>query len=284
MPQIIKTDNINIPSLDVFHTLNEAQLLHYYEPDLGIFIAESPKVIERAMNAGYEPLKLLIEERSQNSEHDALIGKMPETAEIYIAGSVNFEDVTGLKMTRGALCAMRRKQLPSIEEFIKGKNRIVVLENVENPTNMGALFRSAAALGMDGIILTRNSADPLYRKANRVSMGTVFQIPWTVFDVSEKYPENFLNILHKEGVKTVSMALREDSFTIDDERLHSEEKLAIFMGNEGDGLLPETIEKGDYTVMIPMAYGVDSLNVAAAGTLAFWELKKSTSYFKDNLL
>lgn len=270
---ITECNNLNIPELDVYHTLNEAQLYHYFEPERGIFIAESPKVIERALNAGYEPMSLLLEKKAINAEHEALLERITE-APVYILDSVRFEEVSGLKMTRGALCAMRRKELLPVKELCKDFTRIAVLEDVENPTNVGAIIRSAAALGIDAVVLTGNAADPLYRRASRVSMGCVFQMPWTIAG------DETLTELKSIGFKTVSFALTDKSVSIEDEVLQSEEKLAIILGNEGEGLKEETIATSDYTVKIPMFHGADSLNVAAAAAVAFWELRDRSKKIK----
>ena len=272
MPNIIKITDLNIPELDIYARLSEVQLLHYYEPDLGIFIAESPNVIERALNAGYEPLSILVESKHIEGQAKKIIdrcGNIP----VYAGEFETLEKITGFKLTRGLLCAMRRKELPSVEEICAGKRRIAVLENVMNPTNIGAIFRSAAALNMDAILLTPACSDPLYRRASRVSMGTVFQIPWTFMknEGSGQTPAS-VETLKKLGFKTAAMALREDSVFIDNPELMAEEKLAIILGTEGDGLADYTIEDTDYTVLIPMSHGVDSLNVAAASAVAFWQL------------
>lgn len=260
------------PALEIYASLNETQLLHYFEPKAGIFIAESPNVIERALEASYEPISALIQEKQIDEKTKNLIEKLGDIT-VYTASDEVFCNITGYKLTRGMLCAMQRKSLPGLEEICQGKKRIVVLENVVNPTNIGAIFRSAAALHMDGILLTPGCADPFYRRASRVSMGTVFQIPWSYG------PSEMTDILHELGFKTVAMALCEDSVGIDDKTLNEEEKLAIFLGTEGDGLAKETIANCDYTVMIPMSHGVDSLNVAAASAVAFWELGRTNRQF-----
>lgn len=263
MTKIIKIQDIHVPELDIYARLSEGQLAHYYEPDEGIFIAESPMVIGRALDAGYQPLSLLMEERLIDSQGREVINRC-EGVPVYTAKRNVLEQITGYALTRGMLCAMYRKPLPSVEEVCRDRSRIVVLENVMNPTNVGAIFRSAAALNMDALLLTCGSSDPLYRRAIRVSMGTVFQIPWTYLDR--------IQTLQKLGFQTVAMALREDSVSLEDPRLKEAEKLAIVLGTEGDGLAADTIDSCDYTVKIPMAHGVDSLNVAAASAVAFWEL------------
>ena len=246
MSNIIEITDFNAPELDVYARISEIQLLNRAEPEKGIFIAESPKVIERALDSECKPISFLV-------EHTQL---------------------TGLKLTRGMLCAMRRPALPDIVDVCKNARRIAVLENVVNPTNIGAIFRSAAALGMDAVLLTPGCSNPLYRRAIRVSMGTVFQIPWTFFDEKTEWKTEGIRSLKAMGFKTAAMALREDSFDIDDPHLMAEEKLAVVLGTEGDGLASETIADCDYTVCIPMAHGVDSLNVAAASAVAFWQLGK----------
>lgn len=265
MPEIIKLTDISVPQLDIYARLNEAQLLHYYEPDEGIFIAESPKVIERALNAGYEPISLLMEQRHIDGEARDIIARC--NVPVYTADEEALTGITGFRLTRGALCAMRRKPLPSVEEVCTGTRRIAVLENVMNPTNVGAIFRSAAALNMDAVLLTEGCSDPLYRRAERVSMGTVFQVKWTYFDGS-------MDTLKGLGFATAAMALDDNSVSISDPALAAEKRLAVVLGTEGDGLAPKTISDCDYTVKIPMAHDVDSLNVAAASAVAFWELGK----------
>ena len=272
MANIIEITDLNIPELDIYARLSEVQLLHYYEPNLGIFIAESPNVIERALNAGYEPLSILVEKKHIESQAKRIIERCGEIP-IYSGEFETLEKITGFKFTRGLLCAMRRKKLPIIEEICAVKRRNAVLENVMNPTNIGAIFRSAAALNLDAVLLTPASSDPLYRRATRVSMGTVFQIPWTFMpnEGSGQTPTS-VEVLRKLGFKTAAMALREDSVSIDHPGLMEEDRLAIILGTEGDGLSDSTIEDADYTVLIPMSHGVDSLNVAAASAVAFWQL------------
>lgn len=274
MANIIKITDLMAPELDIYARLNENQLLHYYEPDTGIFIAESPNVIIRALNAGYEPLSILLEEKEIESDAKKII-ELCDNIPIFTAKLDVLTKLTGFQLTRGLLCAMYRKTLPSISDVCKNAKRIVILENVMNPTNIGAIFRSAAALNMDAVLLTHGCADPLYRRASRVSMGTVFQIPWTYIgnDTKDWY-ESGMDMIKEQGFKTVAMALRKDSMNVDDPRLMSEEKLAIILGTEGDGLSDSTINDCDYTVCIPMSHGVDSLNVAAASAVAFWQLGK----------
>lgn len=271
MRNIIEINDIAAPELDVYARTSEVQLFRYYEPDPGIFIAESPKVIERALNAGYEPISFLVEHKDLEGEAKYILDKYPEIP-VYTAEYDILVKMTGYALARGMLCAMRRRRLPSAEDICRNTNRIAILENVVNPTNIGAIFRSAAALHMDAVLLTNGCSDPLYRRAARVSMGTVFQIPWTYFDKKASWPEDGMRTVKDLGFKTVAMALREDSYSIDDPELLEEEKLAVILGTEGDGLASQTIADCDYTVMIPMSHGVDSLNVAAASSVAFWEL------------
>ena len=259
------------PELDVYARTSEVQLLRYYEPEPGIFIAESPKVIERALHAGYQPVSFLIEHKDLEREAGEILKKYPDVP-VYTAEYEILVKLTGFALTRGMLCAMRRNPLPLAEEICRNASRIAVLENVVNPTNIGAIFRSAAALHMDAVLLTGGCSDPLYRRAARVSMGTVFQIPWTYFDKKTAWPGEGMQLLKNMGFKTAAMALRDDSVGIDNQTLQAEEKLAIVLGTEGDGLSSQTIADCDYTVKIPMSHGVDSLNVAAASAVAFWEL------------
>lgn len=279
MPNIIEITDLNIPELDVYARLSEVQLLRYNEPDLGLFICESPKVITRALDAGYTPISILMEEKEVKDEVleiiercDAICKDMP----VYTADYNTLSQLTGFNLTRGMLCCMKRNPLPSVTEIVKDARRIAVMEDVVNPTNVGAIFRSAAALNMDAILLTPACSNPLYRRAARVSMGTVFQAPWTFFEhgPSDDPQNNYVNELHNLGFKTVAFALRDDSISIDDPILAKEEKLAIILGTEGEGLKDSTLAACDYTVKIPMSHGVDSLNVAAASAIAFWELGK----------
>ena len=267
---IIPIIDFSAPELDIYARLNENQLFRYYEPEPGLFIAESPKVIERALNAGYEPISFLVEKKHIEGEAKDVLARCSGIP-VYTAESDILTQLTGFQLTRGALCAMRRRALPSLTEICSGARRIAILEQVMNPTNIGAIFRSAAALNMDAVILTPGCSDPLYRRASRVSMGTVFQIPWTVAD---NWPQPVMSQLKQLGFKTAAMALSDNSVSIDDEQLMSEEKLAIILGTEGDGLAETTIADCDYTVKIPMTHGVDSLNVAAASAVAFWQLGK----------
>jgi len=269
---IIPITDFSAPELDIYARLNESQLLHYYEPDAGLFIAESPKVIERALDAGYEPVSLLVETKHITGEAKPLIARCCEVP-IYTATFDILAELTGFQLTRGALCAMRRKPLPEADQICRDAKRVAVLENVVNPTNVGAIFRSAAALHIDAILLTPACSNPLYRRALRVSMGTAFQIPWTYFDNKKAaWPDKGIQLLHSLGFQTAAMALSDKSISIDDPQLMTADKLAIVLGTEGDGLATSTIAGCDYTVKIPMAHGVDSLNVAAASAVAFWQL------------
>ena len=272
---MIEITDFDAPELDVYARLTEAQLLNKDHPEDGLFIAESPKVISRALDGGYEPVSVLVEKKQvlKDAETIAVLGKCGNVP-VYTAEFEVLTKLTGFKLTRGMLCAMKRRRLPGLQEICNGCDRIAVLENVMNPTNVGAIFRSAAALHMDVVILTGGCSNPLYRRASRVSMGTVFQIPWTFVDNSVIWPEEGMKILRELGFKTAAMALKEDSASIDDPELMKEDKLAVILGTEGDGLAPETIADCDYTVMIPMSHGVDSLNVAAASAVAFWQLGK----------
>ncbi len=272
---MIEITDFDAPELDVYARLTEAQLLNKDHPEDGLFIAESPKVINRALDGGYEPVSVLVEKKQalEDAETIAVLGKCGNVP-VYTAEFEVLTKLTGFKLTRGMLCAMKRRSLPGLQEICNGCDRIAVLENVMNPTNVGAIFRSAAALHMDAVILTGGCSNPLYRRASRVSMGTVFQIPWTFVDNSVIWPEEGMKILRELGFKTAAMALKEDSVSIDDPELMKEDKLAVILGTEGDGLAPETIADCDYTVMIPMSHGVDSLNVAAASAVAFWQLGK----------
>lgn len=273
MPEVMElTDLDEREELQLYTSLNEAQLLHYYEPNGGIFIAESPKVIERALDAGCQPVSFLMEKKHVQTQGREILERCPDVP-VYVAKPEILAQVTGYQLTRGMLCAMKRPDLLPVEKVCKHAKRIAVLENVVNPTNVGAIFRSAAALGMDAVLLTGGCADPFYRRAIRVSMGTVFQIPWTYIEGKTcAWPEEGLSCLRKMGFKTAAMALKKESVSIDDENLLAEEKLAVILGTEGDGLATDTIADCDYTVLIPMAHGVDSLNVAAASAVAFWEL------------
>ena len=267
---IIEIADLTLPELQVYTSLNEAQLLHYYEPASGIFIAESPKVIERALDFGCEPISILMEQKDLDTSGKNIVKQCQDTP-VYTAKLEVLEQITGYKLARGMLCAMHRPAMPSAEEICKNARRIAVLENVVNPTNEGAIFRSAAALFMDAVLLTPGCSDPLYRRASRVSMGTVFQVPWTYIPKGD-WAENSMETLKKLGFCTAAMALSDRSVSIADPALSQEEKLAIILGTEGDGLAASTIAACDYTVKIPMSHGVDSLNVAAASAVAFWQL------------
>ena len=273
MPNIIEIENFNDARLDVYARLTENQLRCREHPTEALFIAESPKVIERALDGGYVPVSLLMERKHVEGQARDVIARCGDIP-VFTSTLDVLTELTGFQLTRGVLCAMRRRPLPTVEEVCSGAKRIAVLENIMNPTNVGAIFRSAAALGMDAVLLTPACSDPLYRRSVRVSMGTVFQIPWTYIgsEVSD-WPEKGLCELNKMGFKTAAMALSDDSVSIDDEMLMAEDKLAIILGTEGDGLSDKTIADCDYTVKIPMYHEVDSLNVAAASAVAFWQLK-----------
>ena len=273
MSNRIEITDFTAPELDVYARIPEVQLLRFYEPKPGLFIAESPKVIQRAANAGYQPISFLVQYKDLEKEGKELLQRFPGIP-VYTADYEVLVKLTGFALTRGMLCAMTRRDLPSVEDICKNARRIAILENVVNPTNIGAIFRSAAALHMDAVLLTPGCCDPLYRRATRVSMGTVFQIPWTYFHKKVSWPEAGMEQLRSLGFKTVAMALRDDSISIDAPALQAEEKLAIILGAEGDGLVDATITDCDYTVKIPMSHEVDSLNVAAASAVAFWELGK----------
>lgn len=273
MANVIEITDFTAPELDVYARLTEAQLLNREEPAKGLFIAESPKVIERALDAGCQPVSLLMERKHIDSQAREVIARCGDIP-VYTSSLDVLTKLTGFQLTRGVLCAMRRPQLKQVEEALKDASRIVILENVMNPTNVGAIFRSAAALGMDAVLLTPGCSNPLYRRAARVSMGTVFQIPWTfIGSEMSDWPSLGMETLRRLGFKTAAMALRDDSVSIDDPKLLAEEKLAIILGSEGDGLTNTTIADCDYTVRIPMYHDVDSLNVAAASAVAFWQLR-----------
>lgn len=269
--QIIKVESVSDSRLDVFRKLTDAQLRQYKESETGVFVAESPKVIRVALNAGYTPLSLLCEERHIQGDAADIIQICGETVPVYTGERDVLSVLTGYTLTRGVLCAMCRPQLPSVTEVCTKAQRVVVIDGVVDTTNIGSIFRSAAALGMDAVLLTRNSCDPLNRRSVRVSMGSVFLVPWTWID-------NDLKELSECGFKTVAMALTDKSISIDSPCLAEEPRLAIIMGTEGDGLPMETIRSADYVVRIPMHYGVDSLNVAAASAIAFWQLGKRPSF------
>ena len=268
MENLIEITDFNDPRLDVYARLTEAQLLNRHCLKEGLFIAESPKVIGRALDAGYEPVSFLVERKhlQEGSESMEVLERCPNVP-VFTAEFDLLTQLTGYQLTRGMLCAMRRRELPAVAEICKDVRRVAVLEDIMNPTNLGAIFRSAAALGMEAVLLTPACSNPLYRRSARVSMGTVFQVPWTYLD------ENWLEQLKSLGFKTVAMALRDDSYSVDDPMLKTQEKLAIVLGTEGEGLAQQTIDNCDFTVKIPMAHGVDSLNVAAASAVAFWELR-----------
>ena len=265
MNNITEITDFLTPELDVYALLTENQLLNREFPEKGMFIAESPKVIERALDAGYEPISCLIEKRHIDGEGKTILERMRDVP-VYCAEFDVLTQLTGFKLTRGMLCAMKRPPLPTVKEICENKSRIVILDKVMNPTNVGAIIRSAAALGMDAVLLTPGCSDPLYRRAARVSMGTVFQIEWTFLT------QDNLKEIKDLGFRTVAMALKDNSVSIDDPILTNESKLAIIMGTEGDGLSDNTIADCDFTVKIPMYHGVDSLNVAAASAVAFYQL------------
>ena len=275
MGNIIEIRDFAAGELDVYARLTEAQLLNRDRPEEGLFIAESPKVVMRALDAGYEPVSILAEDRHINGEAREVLARCPDIP-VYTASFEVLMQLTGYKLTRGLLCAMRRRPLPRVEELCRRARRIAVLENVMNPTNVGAIIRSAAALNMDAVLLTPGCSNPLYRRAARVSMGTVFQIPWTFLEEEEAgaWPREGMDYLKSLGFSTAAMALHDESVDIDDPVLRQEEKLAFILGTEGEGLQEETIAASDYTIKIPMSHGVDSLNVAAASAVAFWELGK----------
>ena len=275
MSNIIEITDFAAPELDIYARLSEVQLLRFHEPDLGLFIAESPKVIERALDAGCQPVSFLVERKHINGEAKEVLARCPEIP-IYTAELEILTSLTGFQLTRGVLCAMHRPKQPSVEEICEKARRIAILENVMNPTNVGAIFRSAAALNMDAVLLTPGCSNPLYRRAIRVSMGTVFQIPWTyICEDSSHWPREGMQLLKNMSFKTAAMALTDNSIGIDNPRLLATDKLAIILGTEGDGLSASTIADCDYTVKIPMSHGVDSLNVAAASAVAFWQLGRN---------
>lgn len=270
MSHIIEISSFDAPELDIYARTSENQLVNRANPAEAMFIAESPRVIERALDAGYKPVSCLVEKRQLAGEARTVLERLGNIP-VYTAEMEVLAQLTGFKLTRGMLCAMYRKALPSVREVCGNAQRIAILENVVNPTNVGAIFRSATALHMDAVLLTFDCSNPLYRRAVRVSMGTVFQIPWTFFD-KEDWPEKGIGLLRELGFKTAALALKDDSVSIDDPDLMSEEKLALILGTEGDGLAASTIADCDYTVKIPMSHGVDSLNVAAASAVAFWQV------------
>lgn len=269
MPNVIYLDSLDHPGLDVFARLTEAQLRNRKEPEKGIFIAESPKVIARALNGGYDPLSFLMAEKHITGQARELLARCPQVP-VYTGPSDLLSQLTGFPLTRGVLCAMRRPALPSMEQLCASAHRVAVLEGIADPTNVGAIFRSAAAMHIDAVLVTPNCCDPLYRRSVRVSMGTVFQIPWTRIP---QWPEGGLAQLHTLGFRTVALALTPDARSIEDPDLHRADQLALLLGTEGDGLARTTIAGCDDAVCIPMSHGVDSLNVAAASAVAFWELR-----------
>lgn len=273
MPNIVEITDLSAPELAVYARLTQAQLRNRLEPEKGIFIAESPKVIARALDAGYTPLSLLMERKQITGPAADILTRCGD-APVYTADRETLASLTGFELTRGVLCAMHRPLLPTVEEVCRNARRVAVLEGIVDSTNIGAIFRGAAALGMDAVLLSPSCCDPLCRRAVRVSMGTVFQVPWaTLGDSPADWPEAGMARLHALGFKTAAMALDSRAVSIDDPALRAEPRLAIVLGTEGDGLARTTIAHCDYTVMIPMQHGVDSLNVAAAGAVAFWELR-----------
>lgn len=269
MANIIHITDFQDPRLDIYARLTENQLINRHEPEKGLFIAESPKVVERALDAGCQPVSMLLEEKHVEGQAKYVIERCGDIP-VFTADFQVLTQLTGFHLTRGVLCAMRRPPLPSPEEICCGKSRIVVLERIMNPTNVGAIIRSAAALGMEALLLTGDCSNPLYRRSIRVSMGAVFQIPWTFLE--GPWPSHGIRSLRSMGFKTAAMALRNNSLSINDPQVMSEPRLAILLGSEGDGLASETIDDCDYTLRIPMSHQVDSLNVAAASAVAFWQL------------
>ncbi len=272
MANVIEISDFQAPELDVYARLTEAQLLNRFEPKKGMFIAESPKVIERALEAGCVPVSCLMERKHIDGQAKEIIEQCGDIP-VYTSEFDVLTQLTGFQLTRGVLCAMYRPPLRTVQQVCANARRIAVLEDIMNPTNLGAIFRSAAALGMDAVVLTPGCTDPLYRRSVRVSMGTVFQVPWAYLDAeSQRWPHPGLDLLRELGFETAAMALRDDTLSIGDPRLMNADKLAIVLGTEGDGLAQRTIADCDYTVKIPMSHGVDSLNVAAASAVAFWQL------------
>ena len=271
--ELIEITDYDDPRLDVYARLNETQLRHYYEPNGGLLITESPKVTERALAAGCKPVSALVESSQAVGEAAPILENLPSDLPVFTGSSDTIRKLTNIPMTRGLLCCMMRPALQKVEDLIAGMRRIAVLENVTNPTNVGAILRSAAALGMEAVLLSHACSDPFYRRAARVSMGTVFQVPWTYLENTETgNGMHYVKMLQTLGFKTAALALRKDTVSISDPCLRREEKLAVILGAEGDGLTDETIDLSDYTIRIPMAHGVDSLNVAACSAVAFWEL------------
>ena len=274
MPNIIEITDFHAPELDPYARLTQNQLRNRLEPEKGIFIAESPKVIDRALDAGYKPVSLLMERKQITGPAAGILSRCGD-APVYTADREMLAELTGFELTRGVLCAFRRPAPRPVEELCKNARRVAVLEGIVDSTNVGAIFRSAAALNMDAVLINPSCCDPLCRRAVRVSMGTVFQVPWgQLGETPADWPEKGMDVLHALGFKTAAMALSDRSVSIDDEQLAREPKLAIVLGTEGDGLAASTIASCDYTVKIPMSHGVDSLNVAAASAVAFWQLGK----------
>lgn len=274
MPNIIEITDFHAPELDPYARLTQNQLRNRLEPEKGIFIAESPKVIDRALDAGYKPVSLLMERKQITGPAAGILSRCGD-APVYTADREMLAELTGFELTRGVLCAFRRPAPRPVEELCKNARRVAVLEGIVDSTNVGAIFRSAAALNMDAVLINPSCCDPLCRRAVRVSMGAVFQVPWgQLGETPADWPEKGMDILHSLGFKTAAMALSDRSVSIDDEQLAKEPKLAIVLGTEGDGLAAGTIASCDYTVKIPMSHGVDSLNVAAASAVAFWQLGK----------
>ena len=272
MPNIIEITDFHAPELDPYARLTQNQLRNRLEPEKGIFIAESPKVIDRALDAGYKPVSLLMERRQITGPAAGILSRCGD-APVYTADREMLAELTGFELTRGVLCAFRRPAPRPVEELCKNARRVAVLEGIVDSTNVGAIFRSAAALNMDAVLINPSCCDPLCRRAVRVSMGTVFQVPWgQLGETPADWPEKGMDILRSLGFKTAAMALSDRSVSIDDAQLAKEPKLAIVLGTEGDGLAAGTIASCDYTVKIPMSHGVDSLNVAAASAVAFWQL------------
>ncbi len=275
MANFIKINDFSAPELDLFARLTGAQLRSRLEPEKGVFIAESPEVIKTALNSGVEPVALLTDEKLINGAVKEIISKLPDGVPVYLATRDVLSKLTGFALTRGAICAMKRPKMQTLDDILAVSKRVAVLEEIADSTNIGAIFRSAAALGIDAVLITPTCCDPLCRRAVRVSMGTVFQVPWTKIGGSASdWPRIGIDKLKEAGFKTLAMALSDDSIGIDSPVLNNDERLAVILGTEGNGLKKETISLSDYTVKIPMSHGVDSLNVACAATVAFWELRR----------
>lgn len=274
MPEIHKIRSLSESPWQEWLSCSETQLYHFYEPEPGLFLAESPNVIERARRGGYQPVSFLIDRKQMNQQVQTILADCGDIP-VYLAETETLNTIPGVHLTRGVLCAMRRRKTAFLPETLAEFSRIAVLENIMNPTNLGAIFRSAAALGMDAVLLTSGCTDPLYRRAARVSMGTVFQIPWMILPDAPDASEA-VRLLRKQGFRSAAMALCHDSLSIDDPSVSRSEKLAVVLGTEGEGLSAATIAACDFTVRIPMQHGVDSLNVAAASAVAFWELRRRT--------